>query len=73
MPLLQNNMDSVILILQLGEVVEIENPGLSDFNIHAFSVIPGSLVPRGQMETLLRVASVHSTMLMYFILTLPSK
>lgn len=72
MPCLQNNTDSVVLILQLSpEVVETEHPGLSDFNIHHFSVTPGSLVPKGQMETLLKIGSVHSTVLMYFILTLP--
>lgn len=71
MPLLQNNTVYAVLILQLSAVAEIENPGLSEFNIHAFSAIPGSLGPEGQIKPLLRVGSVQRTTLMYFILTLP--
>lgn len=56
---LAHNTVSVILILQLSEVVEIKNPGLSDCKTHTSSVMPGSPVPKGQMGNLLRVGSVH--------------
>ena len=52
-------------------MAKVEIPGLSDFNIYDFSVVPSFLVPKGQIKTLLSIGSVHRTMLMCFILTLP--
>lgn len=69
MPFPHNTL-SVTVILQLSEVTEKENPGISYYKTHAFSVMPGSPVLSGEMGTLLRIGSAHGTMLIGFICNL---
>lgn len=69
MPLSHNNAISVMVILQLTEVAEIENPGPSDYKPHEFFHARLACA-QGKMGALLRDGSVHGTILICFIFIL---